>query len=328
MERGAALAKRMEEANAAKQAELDKAVDQAEELGETEVREALQAKAQHLCRIGDRDGALSAYRVLADKTLSLNQQLDISFVRIRMGLFWGDHDLVRRSIEKAKFDMEAGAGDWDRKNRLKVYEGVHQMSIRDFDGAASNFLDTLSTFTYYELFDYTKYIYYTCLCSIMALDRVQLKERVIDSPEVLSAINDVPYLSDLLNALYRCEYDKFFVALAAITEGIKRDHWLSQHCKFFCREMRIRAYSQLLESYKSVHLERMAAEFGVTASFLDKEVSRFIASGRLHCKIDSVDGVITTSRHQTTRIASYEAVLQRGDALLNRVQRLSKVVNM
>jgi len=34
----------------------------------------------------------------------------------------------------------------------------------------------------------------------------------------------------------------------------------------------------------------MAAAFGVGADFLDKELSRFIAAGRLNCKIDKVAG--------------------------------------
>jgi hypothetical protein len=32
----------------------------------------------------------------------------------------------------------------------------------------------------------------------------------------------------------------------------------------------------------------MAGAFGISAEFLDRELSRFIASGRLHCKIDKV----------------------------------------
>jgi len=45
--------------------------------------------------------------------------------------------------------MEEG-GDWDRRNRLKVYEGLYSMSIRDFSKAANLFLETVSTFTRYE----------------------------------------------------------------------------------------------------------------------------------------------------------------------------------
>lgn len=47
-------------------------------------------------------------------------------------------------------------GDWDRRNRLKVYEGVYCMAVRDFKKAANLFLDTISTFTSYELMDYTR----------------------------------------------------------------------------------------------------------------------------------------------------------------------------
>ena len=47
-------------------------------------------------------------------------------------------------------------GDWDRRNRLKVYEGIYSMAIRDFKKAANLFLDTISTFTSYELMDYSR----------------------------------------------------------------------------------------------------------------------------------------------------------------------------
>jgi 26S proteasome regulatory subunit N7 len=49
--------------------------------------------------------------------------------------------------------MEEG-GDWDRRNRLKVYEGLYSMAVRNFSKAADLFLETVSTFTSYELMDY------------------------------------------------------------------------------------------------------------------------------------------------------------------------------
>ena len=91
--------------------------------------------------------------------------------------------------------------------------------------------------------------------------------------------------------------------------------------------MRILAYSQLLESYKSVQLESMARAFGVSIEFLDKELSRFIASGRLHCKIDKVGGIVETTRPDNKN-AQYQAVIKQGDLLLNRVQNLSRVINL
>ncbi len=69
-------------------------------------------------------------------------------------------------------------GDWDRRNRLKVYRGTYCMAIRDFKTAANLFLDTVATFTSYELMDYKSFVKYTVLCSMIALERPVLREKV------------------------------------------------------------------------------------------------------------------------------------------------------
>jgi hypothetical protein len=69
-------------------------------------------------------------------------------------------------------------GDWDRRNRLKVYRGTYCMSIRDFKKASGLFLDTVATFTSYELMDYPQFVTYTVYCSMIALERTQLRTKV------------------------------------------------------------------------------------------------------------------------------------------------------
>jgi 26S proteasome regulatory subunit N7 len=60
--------------------------------------------------------------------------------------------------------------------------------------------------------------------------------------------------------------------------------------------MRLVAYRQYLESFKSVTIENMARAFGVTQEFLDSELSNFIYNGKINCKIDKVQGVIESNR--------------------------------
>ena len=81
-----------------------------------------------------------------------------------------------------------------------------------------------------------------------------------------------------------------------VEKDFKCDRYLAPHARYFIREMRIKAYTQLLESYRSLSLSHMAHSFGVSVEFMDKELSRFIASGRLHCRIDKVGGVVETNR--------------------------------
>jgi len=317
----------MKKENETKLKQLDDTIkDATENLGESEVKDALLAKAVYFTRIGDKENAVSQYRVTSEKTVGSGQKLDIVFTLLRIGLFWMDHDLITRNIEKAKSMVEQGT-DWDRRNRLKVYEAVYYLSIRNFSKAASLLLDTISTFTAIELIDFQTYIYYTVLMCLVSLDRVTLKQKVLDAPEVLSVIDNIPHLGPLMTSIYASNYSLFFTSLASITDTLKRDRFLAPHAGYYCKEMKIIAYTQMLESYRSVQLENMANAFGVTTDFLDRELSRFIAIGRLHCKIDKVGGIVETNRADSKN-AQYQAAIKSGDHLLNRIQKLSRVINL
>ncbi|KAF0296540.1 26S proteasome non-ATPase regulatory subunit 6 [Amphibalanus amphitrite] len=321
------LLQSMQEHNAARLKELDAKIDDAEQnLSEMEVREANLAKSEHLCRIGDKDGAVSAFRKTYDKTVSLGQRLDIVFHLIRIGLFYMDNDLITRNIEKAKSLIEEG-GDWDRRNRLKVYQAVYQMAVRDFKAAAQLFLDTISTFTSYELMDYVTFVKYTVYSSVIALPRQELRKKVVKGSEILEILHGEPAVREFVFSLYECRYADFFKALASVEQVLKEDRYFAPHVLYYVREMRIMAYSQLLESYNSLTLQYMANAFGVSVEFIDKELARFINLGRLHAKVDKVGGVVETNRPDSKNY-QYQNTIKQGDILLNRIQKLSRVINI
>ncbi|XVE54534.1 hypothetical protein DITRI_Ditri03aG0089400 [Diplodiscus trichospermus] len=304
----------------------EKIADAEENLGESEVREAHLAKSLCYIGIGEKEKALEQLKVTESKTVAVGQKMDLVFYTLQIGFFYMDFDLISKSIDKVKNLFEEG-GDWERKNRLKVYEGLYCMSTRNFKKAANLFLDSISTFTTYELFPYDTFIFYTVLTSIISLDRVSLKQKVVDAPEILTVIGKVPYLSEFLNSLYDCQYKSFFLAFAGLIERIKLDRYLHPHFRFYMREVRTVVYSQFLESYKSVTIEAMAKAFGVTVEFIDLELSRFIAAGKLHCKIDKVAGVLETNRPDAKN-ALYQATIKQGDFLLNRIQKLSRIIDL
>ncbi|KOX74011.1 26S proteasome non-ATPase regulatory subunit 6 [Melipona quadrifasciata] len=270
---------------------LDDTIEDAEKnLGEMEVREANLKKSEHLCRI--------------------------------------DHDHVTRNIEKAKSLIEEG-GDWDRRNRLKVYQGTYCIAVRDFKEAANFFLDTISTFTSYELMDYNTFVRYTVYLSMISLPRNELRDKIIKikGSEILEVLHSNPDVKDYLFSLYNCQYADFFKNLAHVEGLLRRDYLIFPHYRYYVREMRILAYTQLLESYRSLTLQYMAEAFGVTVEYIDQELSRFIAAGRLHCKVDRVGGVVETNRPDSKNW-QYQAMVKQGDLLLNRVQKLSRVINI
>merc|ERR1719357_475526 len=299
------LLNKMKKANEEELKRLDDVLEDAEKnLGESEIRDAMMAKAEYLIRIGDKEGALTAFRKTYDKTVALGHRLDIVFYLLRIGLFYMDSDLITRNSEKAKSLIEEG-GDWDRRNRLKVYQGLYCVAIRDFK-------------------PFVTYTVYVCM---IALKRPDLREKVIKGAEILEVLHSLPAVRQYLFSLYECRYSVFFQSLATVEQEMKKDWLFAPHYRYYVREMRIQAYSQLLESYRSLTLGYMAEAFGVSTEFIDQELSRFIAAGRLHCKIDKVNEIVETNRPDSKNW-QYQETIKKGDLLLNRVQKLSRVINM
>ncbi|XP_026190119.1 uncharacterized protein LOC34621669 [Cyclospora cayetanensis] len=192
--------------------------DAKENYGDTEVKDALLAKAQLLCRIGDIPRAVEAYGVAYSKTVGIGSRLDITLTLLRIGFVFRDRALVRKHLIVAKEEMEKG-GDWERRNKLKVFEAVDLMLSRNFAEAIMEGADE--------------------------------------------------DMKGLLNAFYYAKYREFMTFLVPIAKRVKSDLYLSPHYFYFIRSIRLRAYQQYLEPYKSVTIANMAAAFGVSPEFLD-----------------------------------------------------------
>lgn len=268
-----------------------------------------------------------------------------------MGLFYGDKLLVKKEVERAKTLVESG-GDWDRRNRLKAYEGLYLLTVRSYNLAAPLLLDSLSTFTSYELCTYSNLVVYSVLAGSVSLKRVDFKSKVVDAPEIKAilgsgedkfmalsgaisagpgvdasaadaenqpsaaktkAVNlttlgnssdqpeaemDVDFspLATLIFSLYEGHYKHFFQSLASVEEQfLTQDRYLHEHKNWFIREMRLRAYQQLLQSYRVVGLDSMANQFGVTVDFLDRYVPLEPPPSNCKCTNRDILGILPSS---------------------------------
>lgn len=141
---------------------------------------------------------------------------------------------------------------------------------------------------------YEKLVTYCVLTGILSMDRVSIKKKIMDSSEAIVYLMKLPDIKEYLEAFYNCRYKDFFKVFVSIIELVRNDPFMGTHIKFFIRETRVVIYAQFLESYKTVKLQSMANEFGVSVDFIDRELSELISVRRLPCKIDKVAGIIET----------------------------------
>ncbi|CAN0322711.1 unnamed protein product, partial [Discosporangium mesarthrocarpum] len=187
-------------ANEAEAKRIKEVLEAAEEGGgDMEVLDAQFESARMLARIGEKEKAYSAYMTITDKAkISTGKKIDAIMECTRVGLFHMDVNQVKEGIEKAKKLIEQG-GDWDRRNRLKVYEALSLIIARDVRGAAALLLECVSTFTCTELCSYNDFIFYAVITNVLSLPRTSLKKNIVDGPEVLAVINEIPNISRLVN---------------------------------------------------------------------------------------------------------------------------------
>ena len=162
-----------------------------------------------------------------------------------------DIDAIKKDVLQCKKLVEDGA-DWDKKNKLKIFEGVYCMLIRDFNKAAELFLSSVATFTCYELMDYEEFVFYAVVTACVTQDRKTIKKEVIHAPDILAVIRDLPHLKSFAESFYHCDYKQFMISFVEVISQVKQDKYLSQHTQYFTKEMRLVAYRQYLESFKSV----------------------------------------------------------------------------
>jgi 26S proteasome regulatory subunit N7 len=277
------------------------------------------------CIAGDRPAAAAAFAAAEAKTAGAGQKLDARLALARLDMARGDWRAVQRELGAAAA-IAAKGGDWERRNRLKVYAALAQLATRDLAGAAAALVEAVPTFTATELCPYATLVLYAAATGAAALPRPALKTSVIDSPEVRAVAAADPVLASFLDDLHACKYAPFMAALASMADRVGADRLLAPHARHWARAVRGVAYSQFLEPYRAVTLDAMAASFGVSPAFIDAELADLIASGRVPARIDRVAGTVLT-RRPDARAARLAAALKAGDALLNRLQRLSKLAD-
>ena len=94
-------------------------------------------------------------------------------------------------------------------------------------------------------------------------------------------------LANLITNLYDCHYDQFFLALGTLASTVNSQPSahastaalpdstllpslpLSPHSAYIVRELRIKAYNQLLASYASLSLDALAQAFGVSKGWVE-----------------------------------------------------------
>merc|ERR1712150_192601 len=151
-----------------------------------------------------KDKALEAYGKILELTkLSSGKKLDVLMASSRVACFYGDWKKNVEILGKIS-NLSSNTTDWDRRNRLMIYNAISMLFSRDFWSASSLLLEGISTFSCIEMCPYEDFLAYTILFNTLHLSRTELKARIIDTSEIHTLSHVNPKISKIVYSLYDC----------------------------------------------------------------------------------------------------------------------------
>ena len=79
-------------------------------------------------------------------------------------------------------DIIDKGGDWEKRNRFAVLSGLAAIMKRDIPKATKLFLQTVKTFTSYDIITYDDFARYTCILSMLTLNRKYISSIIFPFP--------------------------------------------------------------------------------------------------------------------------------------------------
>uniref|UniRef100_A0A8C9H0E4 26S proteasome regulatory subunit Rpn7 N-terminal domain-containing protein n=1 Tax=Piliocolobus tephrosceles TaxID=591936 RepID=A0A8C9H0E4_9PRIM len=172
------------------------------------------------CKIGDKVNAYKEYEEVYKKGLSVGTKLDILLTIIKISIFFNDLDTTKKYLEQAKVQM-GKSGDWERKNKLKIYEAINYIMIRKFTEASKILIDAASTFTATDIISYNQVIFYVVILGIMVEERTVIDKKILNNSIILQVTSSDEDLYGYISSFYHCDYRTFVEKTIKISTRVK-----------------------------------------------------------------------------------------------------------
>jgi len=152
---------------------------------------------------------------------------------------------------------------------------------------------------------------YGTLCALASLSRSAIKAAVLESETFGYYLEQEPYIRDILDAYMNSKFKDVLLLLNRFSSRHALDCHLAGHVIELQKQIRNRALVLYFQPFASVHLDRMAAAFGMDMAELEGSIVKLIEDGLIKARIDSQNKVLKAKVHDP-RIELYNRAVTAG----------------
>jgi len=192
---------------------IEEQIKQAQEDGDDVLlRDGYALKAEYYEKHKEYQHAIDNYTLALNKTAGAQKKLEFNLAVLHIYYLQDNYTKFSEQLETCKKLNEEG-GDWEKKNKLMVYEGLWFIKKRDLEAAASTLLSCVNTFNAPEILPFEKLVFYGVVLGVVTHPRKNLKSKVIDNSEIVAVLREDEVLYEYIFSLYERRYHDFFKSL-------------------------------------------------------------------------------------------------------------------
>lgn len=120
------------------------------------------------------------------------------------------------------------------------------------------------------------------------LTRAELRSDVITNSSILSMLETIPDMNDILDNFMMGRYEAFQKQLNRIQKKLKFDAFFGDHrSNNVFKKIRTLTLQQYVKPYKVIDMREISSAFGLPLEIIESELTELITTGQIKAKIDS-----------------------------------------
>ncbi|UZJ52238.1 hypothetical protein CBS101457_001558 [Exobasidium rhododendri] len=219
------------------------------------------------------------------------------------------------------------------RSRLNVAQGIAYLGMSKYNLAKSAFLDVdlSSSDAFSNMASRIDIAMYIVLCSLAVLDRKEVKEVVLNRPNIGAILDSDSQARALLDWFLACEYQKTLALLGKMASRSMLDMHLSSHYPTLVDQITRRALRQFLQPFDSLRIDRLASSMGWSGKQgQERAIDQLIAliqNNEIDGKIDVIDKVYYANKIDF-RQSLFDEALSMGQQRATSAKRLLMRMNL
>eukprot|EP00258_Populus_trichocarpa_P035624 XP_024451643.1 COP9 signalosome complex subunit 1 isoform X2 [Populus trichocarpa] len=233
---------------------------------------------------GSLADAFKSYVRTRDYCTTSKHVIHMCMSAILVSIEMGQFTHVTSYINKA--EQTADALDPNTVSKLRCAAGLANLDAKKYKLAARKFLEVGPELgnSYNEVIAPQDVATYGGLCALASFDRMELKNKVIDSINFRNFLELVPEVRELIHDFYSSHYASCLDYLGNLKANLMLDIHLHDHVQTLYDQIRNKALIQYTHPFVSVDLHMMANAFKTTVASLEKELEALITDNQIQIK--------------------------------------------